>query len=453
MDDISNATPEGSASSSTADSGAAGASGADVTTGQQTATETPAQGQIATEPATEEFSAGWSFEEEATPQSIIPENDDDIPNLVNDPNLDQTKVPKLVEDLRGARAEARQQRAKIRELTEQLAKFEQYGGIEGAGEYAGLVNTLVSNPEQGAAQFMAKLAKDALPAYQSLADALVQYEPEYLVSALQAAGKLPDIPAQESAGQLTADDWARIPPELHDIARQIPPHELIQWLDNGNDETLRMMLETRKELSELKGAQRQQAEQQWRQAVQQAHTQGEQAVAELSGQYEKAHMAQLAKWQPFGPQAGEQNQRLYSMVLQGALSQMLADEQWARVHADAIRALREAPLRRLRGEHMAADADERAARAAATRFNTRLGQIMKDMITHPEYGLNTVFRDARAYRETQRQNIPNRTEISGSSTTTGQNGAPPTLLPNGKTNPAYLEYVIANLPGNSARQG
>lgn len=396
-------------------------------------------------PAAEEFSAGWSYGEEEAEEA--PElTDEQIAELAQDPALDQARVPGLVEKLRGAWSEAKGYKTQVRQLQEQLAQLEQYGGIEGAGQMAGLAASLITDPVNGAAPFMASLAKDALPAYQAIADQLVQYEHEYLLKALQASGKIPETPTA-AATQLTAEDWARIPAELHEVAKQIPVHELINHLDNGNDETLRMMLETRKEISELKGAQRAQAEQAYRQAYQQAEQQGYQSVQSLSDQYEKAHLAQLSKWQPFGPQAGDENQRLYRMVLEGAFAEILSDQTWQTHHRDMIKALQQAPLRRLNGEQMAADADERKAREAAARFNTRLGQIMKSTIR----SLDSVFRDARAYRESQRQNIPNRTEISGSSAQTGRNGAPPTLLPNGKTNPAYLEYVISNIPG--AKQG
>src|SRR5687767_12205859 len=99
MEDL-NANSEGSASPSPTDVGATGASGADATTGQQPVEpSTGAQTALDTQP--EGFSAGWSFEGDDSQQSDIPEADDDIQGMLNDPNLDQKQVPKLVEDLRG----------------------------------------------------------------------------------------------------------------------------------------------------------------------------------------------------------------------------------------------------------------------------------------------------------------------------------------------------------------
>jgi hypothetical protein len=448
MEDLS-ANSEGSASPSTGAEMAAvatDASGAGAT-GQQGAEQSGDRQQSAAEPQQEGISAGWSFDDQGQPESTIPENDEIPPELLNDPNLDQAKVPGLVEKLRGAWAEAKQHRQQVNQLREQIAKLEQYGGPEGAGEYAGLVNGLIGKPSEGAAPFMATLAQKSLPAYQGIADTLVQYEAEYLVSALQAAGKLPE--AQQQTAALTPEDWARIPKELHDVAKQIPVNELLNWLDNGNDQTLQMMLSTQKELSEMKGAQRQQAEKEWRTAVQQAETQAQQSIQELSNQYQKAHIAQLSKWQPFGPQAEKENQRLYSAVMEGALAEMLQDKQWQEVYQDTVNKLQNAPLRRLKNEHMAADVDERTAREAAMRFNTRLGQVMKDMISHPEHGLNSVFRDARQWREYQRQSAPERKEIPGNSSTAsnGHSNGVPALDENGNISEGFMQRLTERMRG------
>jgi len=443
MDEITNANTEGTASTpSTADAVATGASGADA--GQQ-ATEASNGQQSATPPTPEEFSAGWSYDDQPeTPSSAIPESDDDIEGLTTDPNLDQKQVPKLVSDLRGARAEARQSRVKIRELTEQIAKLEQYGGVEGAGQMAGLANGLITDPANGATPFMANLAQKALPAYRAIADDLVEAESAYLISKLQAAGKLPETQAQ-TAGQLTAEDWQRIPKELHNVAKQVPVAQLIQWLDQGGDDGLLYNLEREAKLQQLDGAQRQQAEMAQRQAHQQAEQQGYQAIQALSDQYTKAHYAQLAKWQPFGPENGTQNQQLYSAILEGAFAQLRQDPQWETLRMNAVKALSQAPLRRLNGEHMAADADEREAHKAAARFNTRLGQVMKGMIQ----SLDSTFRDARQWREYQRQSAPERKEVSGISSTAsnGHSNGVSALDENGNISDGFMARLTERMKG------
>src|SRR5262249_54068948 len=104
-------------------------------------------------------------------------------------------------------------------------------------------------------------------------------------------------------------------------------------------------------------------------------------------------------------------------------------------------------LRKLNNEHFAASADERDAKAAAMRYNARLGQVIRGMVQ----SLDSVFRDARAYRDSQRSQIPQRTEISGVSSKAGANGAPPTLTKDGKVSGQWLDHMISRLPGIGAR--
>jgi hypothetical protein len=441
MPDDFNANTEGAASPSPSDVGATGAGGIDATNGQ-TAIESSSQGLTAPESTAEGLFAGWSFDDEQTePESAIPESDDDIAGMLDDPKLDQAKVPKLVEDLRGARAEARKSRAEIRQLREKLAQLEGDGDVETVGHAAKLAKDFIRNPDNGVLPFLQELASKATPAYQRMVDSLVKYESEYLVDALRAAGKLPETSAQApAAGQLTAEDWARIPKELHGVARQVPVDQLIQWLDQGNDDSLIYNLQREATLQELYARQHEQTERQWRAAVEQAQASGQQAIDSLSEQYEKAHYAQLSKWQPFGPEAAEQNQRLYTMILEGAHAFLLQDKQWQQVYQDAMTKLQQAPLRRLHNEHMAADADERDARGLAARYNARLGQIMKGIIQQ----LDSVFRDARAYRENQRQSAPDRAEIPGKSSqvASSTNGVR-RLTEDGRLSNEYLEELKA----------
>lgn len=437
MDEL-NANTEGTASPSPSDVGATGASGADANQGQ--VVESSPQEQTAPESTPEEFSAGWTFDEETQPEASIPENDDDIQGMLNDPNLDQTRAPGVVEALKSARAEARQSNRELKQVREQLAQLEQFGGIEGVSQTMSIVSGLIHNPETGTLPFWQAIAKDAQPAYWASVQTLAQHAPEDLIAALQEAGKLPDVQAQAAANQLTAEDWARIPQELHDIARQIPVNELINWLDNGNDETLKMMLSTQKELSELKGARKEQAEKEWRTAVQQAQAAGQQAVETLSEQFEQAHYKQLAKWQPFGPN-DPQNQFLYRSILEGAHRMLLDEPQFRQMFQDAVDKLQQAPLKRLRNDHLAADAEEREARALAARYNARLGQTMKGMVQK----LDSVFKDARAYREEQRQSIPERREIPGQSSTAANGHKGSALDENGRISASFMSNIKRNL--------
>src|SRR5215470_15566566 len=104
-----NANTEGGTPSPN-DVGATGAGG-DSAIGQQ-ATD---PGQTTPQPAAEEFSAGWTFEDQPEAQSI-PDGDDDLQGMTTDPNLDQTRVPGLVEAIKTARAEARQANKDLKQL-------------------------------------------------------------------------------------------------------------------------------------------------------------------------------------------------------------------------------------------------------------------------------------------------------------------------------------------------
>jgi len=427
-------TSEGGAQPSTETANAAGDSA-----GQQ-AIET---GQAAPASTAEELSAGWTFDEQPEQQSAIPDGDDDLQGMMSDPNLDQTKTPGLVEAIKTARAEARQYKAELKQLRESSAKLEKFGGWEGIESTMGIVNGLLHTPAEGAVPFWNTLAKDAQPAYWASIETLARYAPDDLINVMRHVGVLPTEQQATGTGQLNAEDWARIPQELRATANQIPVNQLIEWLDKGTDESLLFNLQTHKELADLRGSQRSQAEQNWRQATQEAETQGKQAVDQITEQYESAHLAQLAKWQPFGPEAGEQNQQLYRAILEGAHATLLADPQWNKTYEDTVTKLQNAPMRKLNNEHFAAGADERDARAAAMRYNARLGQVMRGMIS----SLDSVFRDARAYRESQRSQIPQRTEISGVSSTVGSNGEPARLTKDGKVSNQWLDHMISRLPG------
>jgi len=384
--------------------------------------------------------AGWTLEDQPE-QPALPEGDEDIQELLNDPAVDQAKVPGFVTALRNARAAAVESKRQVYELKQQMSQLEQFGGLEGVNQTMGLMNDLLTNPQQGIGNFLNSLYNQAYPSYEHLVNSVITANADYAIEQLQQAGKLPAT-QQGSAGQLTAEDWARIPKELHATAKQVPANQLIEWLDKGTDESLLFNLNTHKELGELKGTQREQAERQWREQSQAAQQQGHEAVTKLADQYTQAHYKEMSKWKPLGPDNEPSNQMIYKMAFQGALDDLLSDPKFAQMHNDAYQMLSNAPMRRSRNESLAADQDERKARQMAAQVNTRLGQVLRERVKL----LDSVFRDARAYRESQRSEIPQRTEISGMSSQAGSNGAPPTLTKDGKTNPAWLDHIVSRLP-------
>src|SRR5215471_20144626 len=78
------------------------------------------QSQATTGTPTEEFSAGWNYEDEAQPEPTAEAEDADLQGMMNDPGLDQTKAPGLVEAIKRERADNKQHRAEIGQLRQEL---------------------------------------------------------------------------------------------------------------------------------------------------------------------------------------------------------------------------------------------------------------------------------------------------------------------------------------------
>jgi hypothetical protein len=430
-----------SASTNVGEAAPAGSVGAGEQSGQSQA----ADPNVSATPESQ-IDAGWSLEDQPEPEIALPDDDADIEGLLNDPALDQAKVPGLVTELRNARQLAKESKRQAAELKQQMAQLEQFGGMEGVSQTMGLVNDLLTNPQQGIGNFLNSLYNQAYPSYEHLVNSVITANADYAIEQLQQAGKLPDT--QQRAGSIDSETLATIPEHLRQIAKSLPADVLYNLLDQPED-VRNYNLERELKLSNLDSSQRQAQEQQWRQQTQQAQAQGQESATKLASQLESAHFSEMSKWKPFGPDDDSSNQVIYKMAFQGALDALLADQKFGQMHTDAFSLLANAPMRRLRNESFAADQDERKGRQLAAQLNTRLGQVLRERVKL----LDSVFRDARAYRESQRSEIPQRTEISGMSSQAGRNGAPPTLTKDGKTNPAWLEWVNAGLPGNGARQG
>lgn len=389
--------------------------------------------------ATEEsIDAGWSWDDDDAAPTSDEQTDEDIEALTQDPGLDQAKVPGLVQALRSARTAERERAKALKQYETQL---EAYGGVEGAVQSLGLVNSLLSGEPDGTTQFLTALYDNAQPAYERLVTDAIQYNPDYAIAQLQQMGRLPadfDSMSQASSS-LDAETLAGIPAHLHETAKSLPA-SVMEDLLLQTEEVRNYHLEREMRMQQLDNAQRQQAEQQYQQAYQQAHQTGQQQVMNVTQQYEKAHYDQLAKWQPFGPgeENAQQNQMVYGMVMEGAMAKVLGDPKFAQMYADAAQLLQNAPLRNLQGERIAASQDERRGRAMAAQFNARLGQVLREQVK----GLNEVFKGYRAYQQMSGQ-MPNRREIPGSTVGAGQTrGA---LGPDGKASSEFLESLAAQI--------
>ena len=363
-----------------------------------------------------QVSAGWSLEDEPEPeQSAIPEDDSDIPEDVQ--GIDQQRVAGLVNALRSARREAREQAKAARTAAQLQQQLEPYGGYEGVEQMATFVNTLFAPtdergeplPDGSTVPFLSQLYQASQERYARLVSDVVTAHPEHAIQLLQQAGKLPEsLTGQPGAGHVDEAVYEALPPHLREVYRNLPP-SLRNEYDLMKDEARNALLQEKYDFQQMRSEQEQARQQAWQEKVTQAQTKGTEAADALVRQYEEAHYNALSKWQPFGPENQQSNQRLYRSVVEGSLSELLRDQKYAALYADARQLQEQAPLLRLHGEQARAAQYEREARHKAAQFNAALSQRLREAVK--EY--DQVFRDARAWREQQRQQIPQRTEIPG----------------------------------------
>lgn len=392
---------------------------------------------------------GWSLdlgEESKQPDASIPENDDDIEQLVQEPGVDQERVPGVVTALKTARSRVRELTLEVSKLNNQYAALTDFGGVEGITQMLKPFAPLLRNEEGGANGLLEALWNHAQPAYKQLADAVVLQEPEYVLGKLREAGLIPDTShgaAAPTASQLTPEVMASIPEHLQPVAKRLAVEqpEVLEDLLLQTEGVRNYNLEREAKLAQLDETQQKHARTEWDTKVQVAQTAGLESMRSLSQQYEQAHFRELDKWKPYGDDA-EGNTEFHREVVEGAFAKILRDEKFARMYDDAQQMIREAPLLRLQGQGYKADDNERKARQYAMQFNTRLGQIMKARIEKH----NSIFADALKWRESQRQQVPSRTEISRS-TQISSDRAGKTLTKDGRLSQDYLEEIAASVSG------
>ena len=426
----------GTADSPIVEAAAASGEGVGVDTSQAQAPETP----TGDSPTGDQIDVGWTWDENEDEQSALNDDvtDDDIEKLTQDPALDQEKVPGLVQALRNARTAERERAKELKGFQQQMAQLEAYGGVEGAVQTLNLVSSLISNPAEGTVQFLQSLYDAAQPAYVQLVTDAIRYNPDYALEQLRELGKIPADFQSQPAATLDAEALSTIPEHLRDVAKSLPKAVMDDLLLQ-TDEVRNYHLEREKQWRALDAQQREAAETQHRQQWEQAQQQGQSLVEQISTQYEQAHLAQLQKWQPYGPEDEGKNQQVYGEILEGSMAQILNEQKYAQMYRDAAQLAANAPLRRLQGEKLAADQDERRARQLAAQFNARLGQILRDRVKER----NEVYKGYRAWRESQRGAVPNRKEVPGS-TIQSSNGVS-ALGPDGRATPEFLESLASQI--------
>lgn len=412
--------------------------------GEGTQAQPSAPGATTPEPTDDGINIGWSFEDAPAESPTIPENDDDIQELLKDPKLDPARTPGLVEALRNARKDSREVRGQFKQFQtdrQQLEQaFEPYGGFDGARQTLDVVTNLFNDPQAATVPFLQNLFEQAYPTYQSVFDNVIEADPQYAIQRLQALGALPGDLTQARPGAIDAETLNSIPEHLRDVAKSLPAEYLEDLL--LQPESIRdFNLEREAKLRQMDATQRQQAEASWKYQTQQAEAQGRQAFDTLTDQYETKHYQELGKWAPFGPDQSNLNQNLHSDIVEGAYAELLKDQKYRAMHDDIQRMLNEAPLRRLQKEILVADQDERKARQLAMQFNARLGQVISARVK----AYNGVFEDARKWREHQRSTAPHRTEIAGQSAKVDSNGRVRTLNERGEISDEYTAELTRSI--------
>lgn len=408
--------------------------------GQQVAQSTPAIPDANTQESTDDqIDAGWQYGEEEKAEAALPDDDSDIESMIQEPGVDPDKVPGVVTALRSAREQ-------VRDLTRQLAQAKSaQPATDFSPQQIEVANKLFNaTPENGGiVDVMNTLHQTASPLYAQIVDDVIGADPGYALRKLQEMGAIPDVQAQPQYGPTDIDPetMASLPPNLQAVAKAMTGEDAAEFNELLTPEAQAGFLNRLDRLNRMEGAQRQQAEAQWTQKVESAREQGQQSLQSLGEQYEKAHYSQLAKWSPFGPEDAAGNSQIYDSVVQGAFKELLSDTKFAQMRDDAVKMLSNAPIRRLQNEGMYADQDERQARQMAAQFNAKLGHLIKARVDK----LDSVFRDARAYRETQRQNAPNRTEIPGQSTQISNGNGVKPLDNKGRISDQYIQDLTQRL--------
>lgn len=323
-----------------------------------------------------------------------------------------------------------------------FADLQPYGGVEGAVGTLKVVDQLVSATPEGVTAFLQTMYDSAQPAYTQLVEQVIAYNPEYAIQQLQASGHLPNNlnpmtappPAQT---HLEPEVLEAIPEHLRDTALKLPA-EMQEDLNLMTDAVRNQTLAEKKELYDMRAFQQQQQEQQQRQAYEQAVRSGVEQRDQLLGQMETGHLKVLEKWQPWGPEAADQNRVLYESLMEGAMRTVLQDAKYAQMYQDFNNLITQAPLQALQGNKMAADAATRQARGLAAQFNAQYSRELQQRVK----SLDQVF---RGYRQSQtgQASAPVRREVPGSVISDGKKVS--AIGPDGQATDEFLNSLAATI--------
>lgn len=321
-----------------------------------------------------------------------------------------------------------------------LAPLEQFGGIEGAVGTLQIVDQLISATPDGVTSFLQTMYDSAQPAYAQLVEQVVAYNPEFAIQQLQASGHLPAtfdsmMAPPPEISSIEPEVLESIPEHLREIAMKLPA-EMQEDLNLMTDAVRNQTLSDKKELADMRAYQQQQT-----QAAEQArHEQAVQAGFEqreaLLSQLEAGHMKVLEKWQPWGPEAKDDNQMLYESLMEGAMSTVLKDPKFAQMYRDFNTLITEAPMKALTGNKLAAEAATRQARGLAAQFNTQYSRVLQSRVAK----FDQVFRSSRGTQNNQ-ASTPERKEVRGSTISDGRKVS--AIGPDGQATDEFLSSLAA----------
>jgi hypothetical protein len=251
---------------------------------------------------------------------------------------------------------------------------------------------------------------------------LISNDPHFALRSLETMGYLPQGISEPTTNKIPWGIVQLVPDHLIETAKQVPGRDLVEWADMG-EEVLTYNLEKEAAALEAWNEGRERARQQEEAALASAQQAGQQVLAKWHNYYVNSHYDEfLDKWRPFDDE--RVNGRLRRMAFTAALDELIADPQWANLHAAMVTMFTTTPLYRFYNKHEIADEYDREALSLCERFNTRLRQVMRAVISD----LSAVFksRPAKSAPQDEESDIPER---------------PPTLNANGDVSDAYITWL------------
>jgi hypothetical protein len=291
----------------------------------------------------------------------------------------------------------------------ETAALKEFGTAKEIRETLSIVDGLYNKPD-GVMNALKAVEERSPETAGKIFATVVAANPMLAISQLSSLGYLPQAFAEPpSVRQLSPELKAVIPLSLQPTAMRVPEEALQEMVAANDYETLVEALTEEKENIEQWTAQQEIANSQWARSVAAAEAEGLAELEKWDTYYKQKHFEQLSKWKPTPNE--QTNNILRNMVFAAAIDNLLlqrtgGNETWLGIQKAMVVMFQHAPVWRLCGDHFKADDYSRQAFKLAERFNVRLGQIMKDMIANPNFGLNTILKGGVKEKKEQKEESP-----------------------------------------------